>query len=542
MLNRIKSLRISHLARSTFLLAFFFGIDKIFGFLRATMVNRLFGLSYELDAFNAANNIPDLLSALISGGALGVALIPVLSEYMEKDGRQAAWSLFTRILNLAFIITGVIALVVVFLAPWLVENIIAKGFPTEQKLLTTELMRLDLIAIMIFSISGLVMAGLQANQHFFLPALAPIMYNVGQIFGAGYLAPEGNAFMGLANTPGLGMGIHGIVYGVIIGAALHLLIQIPGLIRFQFQWAPRIDLRSQGVRQVLTLLGPRVLTMFFIQMFFIVRDYVASFMDEGSVTALNNGWFIMQVPETLMGTTIAIALLPTISEIFSRGEKDHFRDTINNALRVVLAITIPTGLLMIAGISPLIQAAFGYTLEETARVTLATRIYLLGLTGHALLEIAARSFYAHQNAKTPLLAAFFNAVGYIGIVFVLSNWLGFAGVALANILAFTIEALFLLWLLNRRYPGVVKTRNTILRALLPSVLLALGIYWLVEGPVLSGRSSLVQAGGAAALMAAGLLVVMPIIWRDIKPLFNLGEPTQSSQPASNGGSIPSVED
>ncbi|MEJ2757716.1 MAG: lipid II flippase MurJ, partial [Anaerolineales bacterium] len=287
MIKRLKALHFSHLARSTFLLAFFFGIDKIFGFLRATMVNRLFGLSYELDAFNAANNIPDLLSALISGGALGVALIPVLSEYMEKDGRRAAWDLFTRILNLAFLVTGAIALVIVFLAPWLVENIIAKGFPTEQKILTTELMRFDLIAIMIFAISGLVMAGLQANQHFFLPALAPIMYNLGQIFGAGYLAPEGNAFMGLVDTPGRGMGIHGIVYGVILGAALHLLIQVPGLIRYQFHWAPRIDFKSHGVRQVLTMLGPRVLTMLFIQMFFIVRDYVASFMNEGSVTALN---------------------------------------------------------------------------------------------------------------------------------------------------------------------------------------------------------------------------------------------------------------
>ncbi|MCB2179674.1 murein biosynthesis integral membrane protein MurJ [bacterium] len=526
---KIKKHHFSHLARSTFLLAFFFSIDKVFGFLRATMVNRQFGLSYELDAFNAANNIPDLLSALISGGALGVALIPVLSQYLEKDGRRATWDLFTRILNLAFIVTGVIALVIVFLAPWLVENLIAKGFPPEQKLLTTELMRLDLIAIMIFSISGLVMAGLQANQHFLLPALAPIMYNLGQIFGAGYLAPEGATFMGLVDKPGLGMGIHGIVYGVIIGAALHLLIQVPGLIKYQFHWAPRIGLRTPGVLQVLTLLIPRVLTMFFIQMFFIVRDYMASFMDEGSVTALNNGWFIMQVPETLMGTTIAIALLPTISEIFSRNEKDNFQSTINNALRVILAITIPTALLMIAGISPLIRVAFGYTLEETARVALATRIYLLGLTGHALLEIASRSFYAQQNAKIPLLAAFFNAIGYIVIVILFSMWFGFAGIALANILAFTIEATFLFWLLNRRFPGILQSRATILRAVLPSAPLALGIYWLVEGPVLSGRSNLIQAGGSALLMLVGLLLTLPFIWQDIKPLLTLGEKAPTTQ-------------
>jgi len=448
------------------------------------------------------------------------------SEQEEKDGRKAAWDLFARILNFAFIVTALVAVLVTLFAPWLVENVIARGFPPEQKALTVELMRLDLIAIMIFSISGLVMAGLQANQHFLLPALAPTMYNIGQIFGAGYLAPEGKSFLGLIDTQGLGYGIHGIVYGVIIGAFLHLLIQIPGLIRFKFRWAPRIDLRNPGVRQVLRLLGPRVITMFFIQMFFVVRDYVASFMNEGSITALNNGWFIMQVPETLMGTTVAIALLPTISEIFTRGQTETFSKTINGALKVILAITIPTALLMIAGISPLIKAAFGYTVEETARVALATRIYLLGLTGHALLEIAARSFYAQQDARTPLIAAFLNSTGYIGIVFLLSNWIGFAGVALANILAFTIEALLLLWWLSRRFPGTLNVGNTVLRAGLTSAPLALAVYWLVEGPVLGGRGDWVRAGGAAGLMALGFLITLPFIWQEIKLMITLGKEHQ----------------
>jgi len=517
----LKKLKLSHLARSTFLLAFFFSIDKVFSFVRAMMVNRLFGLSYELDAFNAANNIPDLLSALISGGALGVALIPVLSELIENDDRKASWAVFTRILNLAFIVTGVIAVFIAIFAPWIVETFIASGFPPEQKALTTSLMRYDLIAIMIFSVSGLVMASLQANQHFLLPALAPTMYNLGQIFGAGYLAPEGEAFMGLVNFSGRGMGVYGIVYGVIIGAALHLLIQLPGLLKFGFKWAPKIELRSDPVQKVLRLLGPRVLTMFFIQMFFIVRDYVASFMDEGAITALNNGWFIMQVPETLIGTTVAIALLPTISEIFSHGEKEKFRQTVNGALRVILALTIPVALFMIAGISPLIKVAFGYTIEETARVALATRIYLLGLTGHAMLEISARSFYAQQDAKTPLLAALINAVGYIGVVFLLSNWLGFAGVALANILAFTIEALLLLWWLNRRFPGLLNVGKTILRTSLPSIPLAAITYWLVEIQF-AATGDLTRAAIAATLMALAMLLTIPFIWQEVQLMMRLG--------------------
>ena len=119
------------------------------------------------------------------------------------------------------------------------------------------------------------------------------------------------------------------------------LIQVPGLIRYKFVWKPGFQLKSPGVKQVLVLLGPRILTMFFIQAFFIVRDNLASGMGEGSVTALNLGWFIMQVPETLLGTAFAIALLPTISEQFADGDLDSFRKSVNTAVRTMLAVTIP---------------------------------------------------------------------------------------------------------------------------------------------------------------------------------------------------------
>ena len=182
-----------HVARSSLIIAVFFAFDKVLGFLRQVLIARQFGLSYEIDVFNAANNIPDMLSALISGGALGVALIPVLSEYLDRHGRPAAWDLFSRILNLAFLATAALSLVIMVFAQPMVSKLIAPGFPAEQQKLTTELLRLDLVAILIFSISGLVMAGLQANQHFLLPALAPGLYNIGQIFGVAVLAPEQRA-------------------------------------------------------------------------------------------------------------------------------------------------------------------------------------------------------------------------------------------------------------------------------------------------------------------------------------------------------------
>src|SRR5688500_3718706 len=281
--------KLSFLARTSLLIAFFFFIDKVLAFVRVGIISRRYAGSVELlDTFNAANNLPDVLFALISGGALAMAFIPLMSEYLTTQGRVAAWDLFSRVANLAFLVTGLIAIFVAIFAQQLVDYVIVPGFTAEQRTLVAELMRLNLVSTIIFSISGLVMASLQANQHFLLPALAPSMYNVGQIMGAVLLVPR--------------FGIQGLVYGVILGAAFHLLVQLPALFRYEFKWTPALDLRHSGLIEALKLLAPRLLTMFGIQLIVIARDNIASRLDQvGAVTSLTYGWMIMQVPETLLG-------------------------------------------------------------------------------------------------------------------------------------------------------------------------------------------------------------------------------------------------
>jgi len=504
----------THIARSSLIIAVFFGFDKILGFLRQVLIARQFGLTYEIDVFNAANNIPDLLSALISGGALGVALIPVLSEFMQKRGLAAAWEVFSRTLNLAFLATALISTLIAIFASPLVQYVIAPGFPAEQQALTVSLMRLDLLAILIFSISGLVMAGLQANQHFLLPAMAPGFYNLGQIFGVAVLAPQTGFTIGPLSLPGFGMGIYGLIYGVILGALLHLMIQVPGLIRHKFRWTAAIDLRNPGLQQVLRLLGPRVATMFFLQVFFIARDNLASRLGEGSVTALNYGWFIMQVPETLIGSAIAIALLPTLAEIFARGERQVFGDTIQRAVRVLLALTVPVAALLAVGIEPLIPLIFGFDAAGSQLVLWATRAYLLGLMGHALLETAARSFYAQQDARTPLYLAALNALVYIILATSFSKWLAAPGIALANSFAFSLEALLLLLLLRRKYPQALSVSGTVLRSLLAALAGGLLTFAVLQLP-------LPPLAAAPLGMALGGLLALPFIWPEIKTLVKL---------------------
>ncbi len=411
----MKKLKLSQVSRAAALLFFFFGVDKVLAIVRQVLTARIFGLSAELDAFNAANNLPDLLFALISGGALAIAFIPVLSDVLTREGKASAWKLFSRIANLAFVVTAVFAVIIAIFADRLVgwRLGIAPGFETEQQQLVAELMRLNLIATLLFSISGLVMAGLQANQHFLFPAIAPLLYNTGQIIGAVILAPTTPVQLGPITLPHLGLGIHGLVYGVILGAILHLLIQIPGLIRYQFQWSGGFGLRTQEVQKVLSLLGPRLLTMFFIQLIFIARDNLASGLGIGAVSALTYGWMIMQVPETLIGTALGTALLPTLAEYASQEKWQSFWQSVQKSVHYLAALTIPAALIISLGLTPLVKLAFGFDDTATLLVMSATTAYLAGLLAHSLIEVGARAFYARLNARIPLMASGVTLVAFL---------------------------------------------------------------------------------------------------------------------------------
>lgn len=509
----------SKLTRVSILLAFFFGLDKAVAFLRLIIVARQFDLSKEYDAFNVANNIPDLLFMLISGGALAMAFIPVLTETLTKGGRERAWSLFSRIANLAFIVTAVLALLVAILAGPLVRSRVgvAPGFGPEQQNLVVELMRLNLIATVIFSISGLVMAGLQANQHFLLPAMAPLLYNIGQMFGAVVLSPEKGYQFGPVQLPAFGLGIQGLVYGVIIGALLHLAIQIPGLMRYGFHWSPKISINEPDVRKVLRLLGPRVATMLFIQMTFIARDRFASFLATGSVTSLTLGWTIMQVPETLIGTAIGIAILPTLSELIAREEREAYQATLQRAMQVIVAVTLPIAALLIIGLGPLLRVAFDFNSAGNLLLLWSTRGFLIGLTGQCLLEVAVRSFYARQDAITPLITAGINLVVYIVLCSVLVRPLGAPGISLADSLAFTSEAILLLVLLNRKLITRVTPAVSLPRALLAAVIGG-SVVVLVGMLPFSASQPLVM--GMAALALGALVALFPI-WKEIRMLLRL---------------------
>jgi len=500
--------KISFLARTSLLIGFFFGFDKVLAFVRTGIITRQFrGENITLlDTFHAANNLPDVLFALISGGALAMAFIPLLREYLSQKNSAAAWDLFSRVANLAFTVTAVVAIITAIFAQQIVdaEIGIAPGFGPEQRQLMAELMRLNLIATLIFSISGLVMAGLQANQHFLLPALAPIMYNVGQIIGAIFFVPR--------------YGIHGLVYGVILGAALHLLIQLPGLIKYGFRWTPALDLRDTGLQSALKLMGPRLLTMLGIQAIVIARDNLASRTDQvGAVTSLTYGWMIMQVPETLIGTAMATAMLPTLAELASNQDWSGFRQTVEKALRVLISLTLPIAAVIAAGIQPLVRGVFDLGEMNNFLLTWTARVYLLTLAGYAIQETLSRVFYARQEPWTPFFSILRRLSIYLIIGIVAVRYYKFVGapaIALAEFAA-TAEAVFLFIWLNKRLPEKVTVGSALVKGLVASLLGASAAYSL----------ALMLPGGAIVTALIGLVVggllALSIIWKEVRLLFNL---------------------
>ena len=489
----------SKIFKASILLTFFFAVNKLVALVRQALIARQFGFGAEIDAFNVANNLPDLVLSLFSGGALALAFIPVFAEYIQEYGKKPSWKLFSKTANLLFVVTALVSIVLAIVARPIVESKfgISPGFSAEKQDLVVALMRINFIALLIFSISGLIAASLQAHKHFFLTALAPIFYNIGVIIGVMILAPSRGFEIWGVTLPAFGFGIYGLVYGTILGALFHLAIQIPGLLKYEFSWTPIIDFKDEGVKKVLRLTGPRVATVFFIQLIFLARDNFASYLPQGSVTALTYGYFILQVPETLIGTAIATALLPTISTLASSKKHEEFAKTVNSALRFLIASSVGITVLLSLTLPGFIELFFDFNKAETALIVWVTRGYLLGLLSQVLLEVVIRAFYARQNAKLPLIATFIRTVVFLVIAFYFSSKTGAFGLAIADTIAVTVEVVILLVLLYRIMPTILHISDTLVRSILGSVVsagvLLIGISFLPFAPLVSMLISLTLA-------------------------------------------------
>ena len=432
-----------HIARNVLLVAGAFALAAAMGLLRNMVIARTFGIGAELDAYYAAFKLPDLLFSVVAGGALATAFIPVFAGFVAAGDRAAAWRLASAITNWVVLITASLAVLAFLLAPWLVRAVIAPGFAPAQQAATAGVMRLVLISTVIFAISAVQGSVLNGFKHFLLPALAPVVYPLGVIAGALWLAPR--------------WGVAGLAAGAVLGSALHLAIQVPGLIRYGFRWQPLLDARNPAVRRVARLMGPRVLDLAVFHLSLLATTNLASRLGPGRISALEWGWDAMQLPETIIGTAFGLVAFPTMAELAARQDRDGLRHTLGESLRTVLALAVPAAVGLILLGRPLLALLYQrgeFDAAATEMVYVALRFYALGLAGHACLELVARTFFASQDTVTPLFLAIASAAASIGLGILLMQPLDYAGLALANSLAVTGEVIALLYILRRRWGNV----------------------------------------------------------------------------------------
>ncbi|MEZ4667486.1 MAG: lipid II flippase MurJ [Anaerolineae bacterium] len=263
------------LVRSTVVVMAAFAVAKIISLGQTVLIANVFGVGREWDTFVTANSIPELIFTLIAGGALAHAFIPIFSSYLARDDNAGAWRITSYVINTVFSVTLIVSVIVFLIAPWLVAQIVAPGFDAIGQAQTVELMRILLISTLIFSVSGISMGILQSYNSFFLPAIAPIMFDLGILFGAGFLLKP--------------FGVHGIAYGAVLGAALHFAVQVPGLLRFKIRWQVGMGWKDPVLHQVIRLMLPRVAGLGLFSLNFLIMNNIASRLGEGSVSALSWG-------------------------------------------------------------------------------------------------------------------------------------------------------------------------------------------------------------------------------------------------------------
>lgn len=481
-------------------------ISQLFGLAAKILTTRAFGTGADSEAFFAANRFAEILYNLVAGGALGSAFIPTFTTLLARDERSRAWHLASAIANLVTLILIALGIIAALFAPWVVEHILAPGFTDPGQLaLTAHLLRIQLISPVIFGISGLVMGILNAHHRFLFPALAPAMYWVGWGIGAALLAPW--------------MGIDGMAWGVVIGAGLHFIIQLPALLRLpERRYQPTLGLRVPEVREVARLMAPRLLGVAVVQLNFLINTRLASAMVEGSLTGITVAFSLMLMPQAAIAQAAATAALPTFSAQAARNQLAEMRSALAATLRGVLLLAIPACVGLILLREPLVAALYQrgqFTDQSTQLVAWALLWYAAGLVGHSIVEIISRAFYALHDTRTPVMvgvgAMTFNVVFSLLFSrwFTLIGWMPHGGLALANSLATALEAVVLLALMRRRLDGLEGKRVwvSVVQAAIATSVMGLVIWgWLA---LLPGVSNLLLAAGGVVLGGA---VYLAVVW------------------------------
>ena len=481
--------------------------SRILGLLRDQVLAAIFGASNDMDAFIVAFRIPNLVRDLFAEGAMSAAFVPTFTRRLTLNGKDNAWRLGNNLLSALLIATAVLVAAGIVFARPLVTAYAEDFSRVPGKLeLTIWLTRIMLPFLTMVAVAAAVMGMLNSLHHYFLPALAPAMFNIATLVCAFVLVPI---------MPSLGLPpITAIAIAALLGGALQVLVQWPALWREGFRYRFVLDPRDPGLRQVLLLMGPGTIGLAATQVNLFVNTLLATSQGTGAVSWLSYAFRLMYLPIGLFGVSIATAALPAVSRYAAVGDEAGIRRTSAEAIAMMMVLNVPATLGLVTLADPIVRLLFErgqFTPSDTASTAAAVRFYAVGLVGYATARIVSPVFYAIRQSRVPvavsLCAIAINIVASVALVRVM----GFRGLALGTSLAMLVNGVALLLMLRHRLHGIEDRylAITLCKILVASIVMA-GVSSSVErlAPgVVPGPGSLAQAVRLLAAIGAGLVAL-----------------------------------
>ncbi len=446
----------TRLARSAGIIGLATMVSRVLGLVRDTVLAFFFGAGDAMDAFNVAFRIPNLLRDLFAEGAMSAAFVPTFTGRLTRRGKDEAWRLGNHVVTALVLVTSVPVLAGIVFARPLVA-LFASGYahvPGKFEL-TVELTRIMMPFLTLVAVAAACMGMLNSLRRFFVPAFASAMFNVGTILGVVALLPVFTAFG--ADS------ILAVAIATLLGGVLQIAIQWPLLRREGYRYRPALDLRDEGLREILTLMGPGILGLAAVQINVFVNTWLATSQGSGAVSWLNFAFRLMYMPIGLFGLSIATAALPSMSQHAVREDRAAMRRTFSSSLRMILMLNVPATAGLIALATPIVGLLLErgrFTATDTAATAAAVIAYAPGLIGYSAVKLAVPTFYTLKDSRTPVIisAATVCLNVVLNLLFVRS--IGYLGLAMGTAVAALFNAGALLWLLRNRLGGLEGRRVT----------------------------------------------------------------------------------
>jgi len=416
--------------------------SRFLGVIRDRILAGQFGAGTSLDIYYAAFRIPDLIFNLIVLGALSAGFVPIFTSLIkdfscehkincDPSGKNKdSWDLANNVLNLLLVGLIILSAIGIIFAP-LLTRLITPGFGPEEQATTTALTRIMFLSPLFLGISGILGGILQSFKRFFVYSLAPIFYNIGIIIGALYFIQW--------------WGLYGLAWGVVLGAFLHMAVQIPSVYHLGFRYKLKIVWREANTWKIGRMMIPRTLSLAISQVNLVVITIIASSLSSGSLSIFNLANNLQSFPIGIFGISFAIAAFPALSE--SAFDKEKLTANFSSTMRQILFFIVPATVLIIALRAQIIRVVLGtgqFNWQDTISTMNTLGFFALSLFAQATMPLLIRVFYARHNSSTPFYLGLFTIILNIGLSFFLGARMGVAGLALAFSIA-NILNFILLW-------------------------------------------------------------------------------------------------